>query len=129
MWVCFTWADALWDYEALREALRMQRPLQAGIAQGIERQFSELGRWGFESFYRRHCANKGRTMGTKIKELPQASLSAKACDPVKGGCCSNHRRSDRIYEDQAWRFTLETGHYAFCDGSEADLEFHRQMGE
>ena len=50
-------------------------------------------------------------MGVKVKELPQASLAAKPCDPVKGGCCSTHRRADRVYEDQVWQFMRETGEY------------------
>jgi hypothetical protein len=43
-------------------------------------------------------------MGQKVKEIAPASLSAKACDPEKGGCCSNHRRKDRVYEDEIVQF-------------------------
>jgi hypothetical protein len=46
-------------------------------------------------------------MGTKVKELKQASLSVPPCNG--NGCCSTHRRKDRVYEDQVWRFANKTG--------------------
>ncbi len=45
-------------------------------------------------------------MGTQVKEIAKASLSAQPCDREKGGCCSVHRRQDRIYEDRVWKFAL-----------------------
>ena len=40
-------------------------------------------------------------MATKVKEIAQG-LHLQPCDPEHGGCCSMHRRTDRIYEDQLW---------------------------
>ncbi len=39
---------------------------------------------------------------TKVRELAPVSTAAPACRPDVGGCCSVHRRPDRVYEDQLW---------------------------
>lgn len=53
-------------------------------------------------------------MGTKVREIPQG-LALRPCDPVRGGCCSMHRRADRVYEDQVWELgkRLGPGHRLF----------------
>lgn len=47
-------------------------------------------------------------MGTKTAELPRL-LDVQPCRPDIGGCCSMHRRADRVYADQLWTLALRLG--------------------
>lgn len=50
-------------------------------------------------------------MGVKSREIAQGA-HLPACDPAQG--CSLHRRADRVYEDQVWRWQLANpGHRVF----------------
>lgn len=45
-------------------------------------------------------------MATKVAELSTPLAASRTCQPKAGGCCSLHRRGDRIYEDHVWRWGL-----------------------
>lgn len=45
-------------------------------------------------------------MGTKVHELTKPTEATRTCDPERGGCCSVHRRPDRVYMDHLWRWSL-----------------------
>ena len=45
-------------------------------------------------------------MATKVAELVTPLTASRTCQPKTGGCCSLHRRGDRIYEDHVWRWGL-----------------------
>jgi hypothetical protein len=43
---------------------------------------------------------------SKARELPAPMAATRTCDPERGGCCSVHRRPDRVYEDRVWAWGL-----------------------